>query len=60
MISEVITTAGLSEHLDNYPVNKRKAAIKEVRAKLRNKDATDEDWDDALDALLELAKDTEE
>lgn len=58
-MNDVITTAGLASQL-SMPVNRRKTVIKEIRAKLRKADSTDDDWDDALDALIEVARDIEE
>jgi hypothetical protein len=55
MSNNVIDTAGLD--VVWTPPNKRKLAIKEIRTKLRKIDATDDDIDDALDALIELAQD---
>lgn len=60
-MSDIITTAGL-ERVFSGPTkfNKRKEAIREVRSKLRNPNATDDEWDDALDALIELSKEPDE
>lgn len=57
MSIDIIDTAGLEGPWT--PPNKRKLAIKEIRTKLRKVDATDDDIDDALDALIELAQDKE-
>lgn len=54
-MSNIIETAGLE--IPWAAPNKRKLAIKEIRAALRKVDATDDEVDDALDALVELAKD---
>lgn len=49
-----ITTAGL----DSAPAaDPRKSAIKVIRTALRKPDATDDEVDSALEALIELAKD---
>jgi hypothetical protein len=52
---EVITTAGLDAVIGPQPDSKREA-LRKVRAVLRNPQATDDDYDDALDALTELSK----
>lgn len=57
MSIDIIDNAGLGPTW--VPPNKRKLAIKEIRTKLRKIDATDDDIDDALDALIELAQDKE-
>lgn len=57
-MSDVIDTAGLMQVWE--APNKRKLAIKEIRSKLRKIDATDDEIDDALDALIVLAQDKEE
>jgi hypothetical protein len=57
-MSDVIDTAGLMQVWE--APNKRKLAIKEIRSKLRKVDATDDEIDDALDALIVLAQDKEE
>lgn len=57
-MSDIITTAGLETAFSNDTrVNRRKEVIKEIRSKLRRQDATDDEWDDALDALIELSQD---
>lgn len=59
-MSEVVKTAGLQEALVSsatYPSSPRRDAIKLIRATLRNQAASDEEVDDALDALIELSKD---
>lgn len=54
-MSEVITTAGRA--VPTSPTtNPRREAIKAIRAALRNQDATDAEVDDAIEALVELAK----
>jgi hypothetical protein len=53
-MGKIITTAGRTAA--PKPKNVRKSAIASIRAALRNKDATDSEVDDALDALVELAK----
>lgn len=56
-MSDIITTAGLTTAGSvSGSFNKRKEALKEIRAQLRKSDATDDEWDDALDALVELSK----
>lgn len=47
-----ITTAGKAEA--QPAANPRRDAIKAIRAKMRNPDVTDEDFEDALEALAEL------
>lgn len=54
---DVIDTAGLAAQLKNATPDKRRLAIREIRATIRRSDATDDEVDDALDALIELAKD---
>jgi hypothetical protein len=49
-----ITTAGAA---DPAPSDPRKDAIRVIRTTLRKADATDDEVDGALEALLELAKD---
>lgn len=49
-----ITTAGREEPVPSDP---RKDAIRVIRTTLRKADATDDEVDGALEALLELAKD---
>lgn len=50
-----ITTAGMA---DPQPApDPRKEAIKLIRTALRKPDATDDEVDSALEALVELAKD---
>lgn len=51
---EVITTAGLESPAPQ--ANPKRDALKRVREVLRNPTATDDDYDDALDALTELSK----
>ncbi len=54
-MSEPILTAGL---MDTKPQpSPRRDAIRAVRAVMRNPKSTDEDVDDALEALVELSKD---
>jgi hypothetical protein len=47
-----ITTAGRP----GEPANTRREAIKAIRTKMRQPDVTDDDFDDALEALVELTK----
>ncbi len=56
-MAEVISTAGLVVPADPKPENPRREAVRLIRATLRNQAATDDEVDDALDALIELAKD---
>lgn len=57
---EVIDTAGLEGLTSQLgSSSKRKMALKEIRATLRKNDAGDEEFEDALDALIELAQDKE-
>lgn len=53
-LAEPILTAGRDEAPAADP---RKDAIRHIRATLRKADATDDEVDGALEALLELAKD---
>jgi hypothetical protein len=55
----LITTAGLESVFADKPdpLLRRKENIKSIREKLRNPQATDDDWDEALDALIEATKD---
>lgn len=52
----LITTAGLARELASTKSSKRKDALKSIREKLRSTSATDDDWDEALDALVEVAR----
>lgn len=52
-MAEVIDTAGLGPAAQ--PVDTRREAIKAVRAVIRNPQATDDDVEDALEALVELS-----
>jgi hypothetical protein len=57
---ELIKTAGLgtpARGLSPAAPSARRAAIQLVRQALRKQDATDDEVDDALEALIELAKD---
>lgn len=54
-MAEVIDTAGRADAPP--PVDPRREAIKAVRAVLRKVSATDDEVDDALEALVELSKD---
>jgi hypothetical protein len=57
-MAEVISTAGLGDAFEGAkPEHPRRDAIRVIRATLRNQTATDDEVDDALDALVELAKD---
>jgi hypothetical protein len=62
-MNEVIKTAGLQEALAAAPAvsveapSPRREAISLIRSTLRKVDASDDEVDDALEALLELAKD---
>lgn len=55
LAGEPITTAGQAE--DKPAPDLRKEAIRHIRATIRRADATDDEVDGALEALLELAKD---
>lgn len=63
-MSEVITTAGragLAEALTASPAESpRREMIKRLRATLRKPEATDDEVDDALEALVELARTPDE
>jgi hypothetical protein len=50
-----ITTAG--QAAEPAATSPRREAIKAIRAKLRQSDITDDEYDDALEALVELTKD---
>lgn len=54
LAAEPITTAGRDEAPQADP---RKEAIRHIRSIMRKPDATDDEVDGALEALLELAKD---
>lgn len=55
LAAEPITTAGRA---DEQPApDLRKEAIRHIRTTIRRADATDDEIDGALEALLELAKD---
>lgn len=55
MVDPIVTAGAF---MDSAPAsNPRKDAIKAVRTILRDTSATDNDVDDALEALLELSKD---
>lgn len=57
-MAEVIDSAGRSAaDPDPAPEDPRKEVIRAVRAVLRKSDATDEEYEDALEALAELARD---
>jgi hypothetical protein len=49
---DIITSAGLV----SAPVDLKRAALREIRAVLRRQDATDTEIEDALESLVELAK----
>jgi hypothetical protein len=51
----VVDTAGLLEGLEPSPEEARRQALSAVRTVLRKLDASDDEYDDALDALIELA-----
>jgi hypothetical protein len=53
-MAEVIDTAGLAEPVAT--ADPRKEAVKAIRAVLRKADATDEEYEDALEALAEMAR----
>lgn len=56
----VILTAGLDPKAAPAAApSKRKAALAEVRRVMRDPNSTDADVEDALEALVELARDTE-
>lgn len=59
---DIIMDAGLADKVGDStngfkPTNLRRATIQEIRSKLRKVDASDDDWDDAIDALIELSRD---
>jgi hypothetical protein len=57
-VNDVIKTAGLQEAVAaQASASPRREAIRLIRSTLRKQDASDEEVDDALEALLELAKD---
>lgn len=55
-MTDVVDTAGLEPQAEQ-PADPRKEAIKLIRTALRKPDATDDEVDSALEALVELAKD---
>lgn len=54
---EAIFTAGLDSLAPPVQTNPKREAIKTIRAVIRRQDATDDEVDDALEALVELSKD---
>ena len=52
-MAEPITTAGRERSI---PTSPRRDAIRLIRAALRKQDASDDEVDEALEALVELAK----
>lgn len=54
MGAEVVDTAG---RFEPAPRPGRRDVIRAIRAALRRQDATDDEVDDALDTLVELARD---
>jgi hypothetical protein len=54
LVALPITTAGQA---DPAPADPRKDAIRLIRTALRKPDATDDEVDSALEALIELSKD---
>jgi hypothetical protein len=57
-LSRIITTAGRSA--GPAPASARKEAIATIRSALRKQTATDAEVDDALEALVELARTPED
>ena len=60
MSGEVVNSAGLQSALAAQPVSAvspRRTRIALIRAALRKADSTDDEVDDAIEAILELAKD---
>jgi len=57
-VSEVISTAGLEGLTgpNTAAPNPTREAVKAIRAVLRRAESTDDEVDDALEALLELGK----
>jgi hypothetical protein len=56
-MAEVIFTAGKLVAGPVATSSPRKEAIRQVRSVIRNPQATDDEVEDALEALLELSKD---
>lgn len=59
-MSQPVTSAGLQSAIAAQapaPSSNRRAAIQLIRQTLRKQDATDDEMDDALEALVELSKD---
>lgn len=56
MAGEIIVTAGQVVPEMAQPKSRKREAIQAVRTILRNPQATDDDVDDALEALTELAR----
>lgn len=54
LLGGYIGTAGSTEA--PKVLSPRQLALRDIRAVLKNKDATDQEYDDALDALVELSK----
>jgi hypothetical protein len=60
MSGEVVKTAGLQSALAAHTISTaspRRTRISLIRAALRREESTDDEVDEALEALLELAKD---
>lgn len=55
-MSRVITTAGRTFAEPAPVIDPRREAIRAARAVIRNPESTDDQVDDALEALVELAK----
>jgi hypothetical protein len=56
-MAEAISTAGLTLTEQAKPTDPRREVVKVIRTVLRNQAATEDEVDDALEALIELAKD---
>lgn len=56
-MAELITTAGVAVAGPNAGApNPKREAVRAIRAVLRRQESTDDEVDDALEALLELGK----
>lgn len=56
-MADPIITAGRAQLQAESPQDTRRAALKLVREALRKPDATDDEYEAALEALVELSKD---
>lgn len=57
MTGDVIDTAGILELTEPTPAERRREQVRAIRAIFRKIDASDDEYDDALEALMELSRD---